>query len=71
MGIRYRRDDDVLEEFFLAILGSRPAHLRPFRTEARGGDQASGEPIPDERLDAVPTAERTVEEQTHFERQAR
>jgi DnaK suppressor protein len=30
----------------------------------------SGEPIPDERLEAVPTAERTVEEQTRFERHA-
>jgi DnaK suppressor protein len=29
----------------------------------------SGEPIPDERLEAVPTAERTVEEQARFERQ--
>ena len=29
----------------------------------------SGEPIPDERLEAVPTAERTAEEQTRFERQ--
>ena len=29
----------------------------------------SGQPIPDERLEAVPTAERTVEEQAHFERQ--
>jgi hypothetical protein len=29
----------------------------------------SGEPIPDERFEAVPTAERTVEEQAHFERQ--
>lgn len=28
----------------------------------------SGEPIPDERLEAVPTAERTVEEQLRFER---
>jgi DnaK suppressor protein len=28
----------------------------------------SGEPIPDERLEAVPTAERTVEEQERFER---
>jgi DnaK suppressor protein len=28
----------------------------------------SGEPIPDERLEAVPTAERTAEEQTRFER---
>jgi len=30
----------------------------------------SGEPIPDERLEAVPTAERTVEEQARFERGA-
>jgi len=28
----------------------------------------SGEPIPDERLEAVPTAERTVEEQERYER---
>jgi DnaK suppressor protein len=28
----------------------------------------SGEPIPDKRLEAVPTAERTVEEQARFER---
>jgi DnaK suppressor protein len=28
----------------------------------------SGEPIPDERLEAVPTAERTVEEQSRYER---
>lgn len=28
----------------------------------------SGEPIPDERLEAVPWAERTVEEQARFER---
>jgi DnaK suppressor protein len=30
----------------------------------------SGEPIPDERLEAVPTAERTIEEQARFERGA-
>jgi DnaK suppressor protein len=28
----------------------------------------SGEPIPDERLEAIPHAERTAEEQTRFER---
>jgi DnaK suppressor protein len=28
----------------------------------------SGEPIPDERLEAIPTAERTAAEQAHFER---
>ena len=30
----------------------------------------TGEPIPDERLEAVPTAERTAEEQAHYERGA-
>jgi len=43
------------------------------RTEARvdagtyGLSVESGEPIPDERLEAVPTAERTAEEQGRFE----
>jgi RNA polymerase-binding transcription factor len=30
----------------------------------------SGEPIPDQRLDAIPTAERTVEEQARLDRGA-
>lgn len=30
----------------------------------------SGDPIPDERLEAMPTAERTTEEQARFERKA-
>jgi DnaK suppressor protein len=30
----------------------------------------SGEPIPDERLEAVPTALRTIEEQERFDHQA-
>jgi RNA polymerase-binding transcription factor len=44
------------------------------RAEARrvagtyGVSVESGERIPDERLEAVPTAERTAEEQTRFER---
>src|SRR5437588_5296662 len=44
------------------------------RAEARlaegtyGLSVESGEPIPDERLEAVPTAERTVEEQERWER---
>lgn len=44
------------------------------RAEARlaagtyGVSVESGEPIPDERLEAVPTAERTAEEQARFER---
>lgn len=44
------------------------------RAEARlaagtyGVSVESGAPIPDERLEAVPTAERTAEEQARFER---
>lgn len=44
------------------------------RAEARLADGTyglsieSGEPIPDARLEAVPTAERTIEEQERFER---
>jgi DnaK suppressor protein len=44
------------------------------RAEARlaagtyGLSVESGEPIPDERLEAIPTAERTVEEQERYER---
>jgi DnaK suppressor protein len=44
------------------------------RAEARLGEGTyglsveSGEPIPDARLEAVPTAERTVEEQQRWER---
>jgi DnaK suppressor protein len=44
------------------------------RAEARlaegtyGQSVESGEPIPDGRLEAVPTAERTVEEQERYER---
>jgi len=33
-----------------------------------GRSVESGEPIPDARLEAVPWAERTVEEQSHYER---
>ena len=46
------------------------------RAEARliegtyGRSIESGEEIPDERLEAVPTAERTAEEQARFERHA-
>ena len=44
------------------------------RAEARLADGTyglsveSGQPIPDARLEAIPTAERTVEEQSRFER---
>ncbi len=35
-----------------------------------GRSVESGRPIPDERLEAVPSAERTVEEQAQLERQS-
>lgn len=47
------------------------------RAEARveagtyGLSVESGEPIPDDRLEAVPTAERTADEQARFERHRR
>jgi DnaK suppressor protein len=47
------------------------------RAEARleqgtyGLSVESGEPIPEERLEAFPTAERTVEEQARYERRLR
>ena len=47
------------------------------RAEARiaqgtfGLSVESGEPIPDDRLEAEPLAERTVEEQTRYERDQR
>lgn len=37
---------------------------------AYGLSVESGDPIPDERLEAMPTAERTAEEQARFEREA-
>ena len=49
---------------------SRPSK----RAEARIGQGTyglsieSGEPIPDERLEALPTAERTVEERERYDR---
>ena len=59
--------EDELGEGRLADLRDQLAAVA--RAEARlaegvyGLSLASGEPIPDERLEAVPTAERTVEEE--------
>jgi RNA polymerase-binding transcription factor len=56
--------DDLREE--LAALERAEARLID---GTYGLSVESGQPIPDERLEAVPTAELTVEEQAHFERQ--
>jgi DnaK suppressor protein len=69
---------DLYDEEFAAGLRERlTADLAAVeRAEARlaagtyGISIESGAPIPDERLEAVPTAERTAEEQARFERRA-
>src|SRR6266404_894098 len=55
--------DDLREE--LAALERAEARLA---AGTYGLSVESGKPIPDERLEAVPTAERTAEEQARFER---
>jgi DnaK suppressor protein len=57
------RTDDLRRE--LAALERAEARLAD---GTYGLSVESGEPIPDGRLEAVPTAERTVEEQERFER---
>ncbi len=64
--------EDEFGEGRLADLRDQLAAVE--RAEARlaegvyGLSVASGEPIPDERLEAVPTAERTVEEEDRLSR---
>ena len=58
------RSDDLREE--LAALERAEARLA---AGTYGRSIESGEPIPDERLEAVPTAERTVEEQERWDRE--
>jgi DnaK suppressor protein len=57
------RDEDLRDQ--LAALERAEARLAE---GTYGRSVESGEPIPDERLEAVPTAERTVEEQERWER---
>ena len=57
------RDEDLREQ--LAAL-ERAEHRLAEGTY--GLSIESGQPIPDERLEAMPTAERTVEEQQRWER---
>jgi DnaK suppressor protein len=57
------RDEDLREQ--LAALERAEARLAE---GSYGLSVESGEPISDQRLEAVPTAERTVEEQERWER---
>src|SRR5919109_1234736 len=65
---------DELDEGLADDLREQLAALE--RAEARlaagtyGRSIESGEPIPDERLEAIPTAERTAEEQQRYDRGA-
>ena len=54
--------DQLLEE-----LGAVERAEQRLEAGTYGLSVESGEPIPDERLEAIPTAERTVEEQARFE----
>jgi DnaK suppressor protein len=49
-------------------LGAIERAERRLEDGSYGRSVESGEPIPDERLEAMPWAERTVEEQARFER---
>ena len=66
--------DNELDEGFSDDLRAELAAVE--RAEQRLADGTyglsieSGEPIPDERLEVIPTAERTAEEQARFERGA-
>jgi DnaK suppressor protein len=61
------RDDGMVEQLReeLAAIGRAEQRLAD---GTYGRSVESGEPIPDARLEAVPWAERTVEEQTAYER---
>ncbi len=66
---------DSVEEFDEGVEDLRTELAAVERAERRLIDSThhcsveSGEPIPDQRLEAVPTAERTAEEQAQLERQ--
>ena len=59
------QSDDLLDE--LAAVKHAEERLA---AGTYGRSVESGVPIPDDRLEAVPTAERTVEEQERFDHQA-
>ena len=62
--------DEGLSDDLRAQLAAVDRAEQRVATGAYGLSIESGEPIPDERLEALPTAERTQEEQARFERGA-
>ena len=62
--------DEGLADDLRAALAAVERAERRLATGTYGLSIESGEPIPDGRLEAVPTAERTAEEQARFERGA-
>jgi DnaK suppressor protein len=63
------RDEGVSDELRAELAALERAEQR-LAAGTYGLSIESGEPIPDERLEAVPTAERTVEQQARLERRA-
>ena len=62
--------DEGLSDDLRAELAAVERAEQILATGTYGLSIESGEAIPDERLEAVPTAERTIEEQARFERGA-
>jgi DnaK suppressor protein len=60
--------DEALEEQLKRELEAVERAERRLADGTYGVSVESGQPIPDERLEANPTAERTAEEQARFER---
>ncbi len=61
------RDDGIADRLRQELLAVERAEKR-LADGSYGFSIESGEPIPDARLEAVPTAERTVEEQARVDR---
>jgi DnaK suppressor protein len=62
--------DEGLRERLLEELEAIERAERRLAEGSYGRSVESGEPIPDERLEAIPWAERTAEEQSRYERGA-
>jgi DnaK suppressor protein len=63
-------DEGISDDLREALAAVRRAEAR-LEQGTYGISIESGQPIPDERLEAFPTAERTVEEQQRYERHLR
>lgn len=62
-------DEGLADDLRVALAAVERAEQR-LAAGTYGLSIESGEPIPDERLEAVPTAERTADEQARYERGA-